>query len=44
VNGRRRYHTPEFRRRERLFPHHEDAECWVQENLSRLLLRRARGL
>ncbi len=36
-NGRRRIHTPEFRRRERLFPHYERAERWLDRNLTRLL-------
>jgi len=35
--GRRRVHTPEFRRRERLFPYLERAQAWIEENLSRLL-------
>ncbi len=33
VNGRRRVHTPEFRRRERLFRDHEKASRWIEENL-----------
>ncbi len=36
-NGRRRIHTPEFRRRERLFPNHQRAERWIERNLKRLL-------
>ena len=36
-NGRRRIHTPEFRRRERLFPDYERAERWLDRNLKRLL-------
>jgi hypothetical protein len=35
--GRRRVHTPEFRRRERLFPYLQRAQAWIEENLSRLL-------
>lgn len=31
------FHTPEFRRRERLFPGHAASEVWEQKNLSRLL-------
>lgn len=38
-NGRRLLHTPEFRRRERLFPDHQRAERWIQANLHRLLRR-----
>lgn len=33
---RRRIHTPEFRRREREFRHHERAERWIAKNLERL--------
>ena len=36
VNGRRRIHTPEFRRRERLYRHHDAAERWIEDNLERL--------
>jgi len=31
VNGRRRIHTPEFRRWERKFPHHAEAEKFLEE-------------
>jgi SprT-like family len=41
LNGRRHVHTPEFRRRERLFRHLTKAEKWVEEHLPDLL--RARG-
>ncbi len=41
-NGRRYFHTPEFRRRERHFRHFERADCWVRENLQ-LLLRARRA-
>lgn len=34
--GRRRLHTPEFRRREACHPDHERAEAWIRANLSRL--------
>ncbi len=34
--GRRRIHTPEFRRRERLYHRHEEAERWLDDNLERL--------
>lgn len=34
--GRRQIHPPEFRRREREFPHHEEAERWLAANLGRL--------
>jgi hypothetical protein len=40
-NGRRYFHTPEFRRRELEFRHFEKADLWVRENLQQLL--RARG-
>jgi hypothetical protein len=41
--GRRYFHTPEFRRRERQFRHFERADCWVRDNLQLLLrARRAR--
>jgi hypothetical protein len=36
-NGRRYFHTPEFRRRERCFRHFERADCWVRDNLQLLL-------
>lgn len=35
--GRRYFHTPEFRRRERCFRHFERADCWVRDNLQLLL-------
>lgn len=35
--GRRCIHTPEFRRRERLFPQFEDAERWIDRHIFRLL-------
>jgi hypothetical protein len=38
--GRRLVHTPEFRRRERLFPDHARAERWIARHLSELLRRR----
>ena len=31
------FHTPEFRRRERLFPSHQASEAWEKANLNRLL-------
>ncbi len=34
--GRRRLHTPEFRRRERLYPQYERAQRWIEKNLARL--------
>jgi predicted metal-dependent hydrolase len=44
-NGRRYFHTPEFRRRERLYRHLDKANRWIQEHLPELLrdrkLRRA---
>lgn len=36
-NGRRRIHTLEFRRRERLFSHHDQVERWLARHLPRLL-------
>jgi hypothetical protein len=36
-NGRRHFHTPEFRRRERGFRQLDRAESWIQENLPALL-------
>ncbi len=36
-NGRRRIHTPEFRRRERLLPSYQRAEHWLDRNLKRLI-------
>lgn len=41
-NGRRLFHTPEFRRRERLYRNLSRAERWIGENL-RALLRARRG-
>lgn len=38
--GRRRLHTPEFRRRERRFARHDAARAWVEEHLDELLARR----
>lgn len=37
VNGRRRVHTPEFRRREKLFRHYHKAERWIDRHLARLI-------
>lgn len=36
-DGRRRVHTPEFRRRERQFERFREAEAWIRDNLQRLL-------
>lgn len=36
-NGRRRVHTPEFRRREARYPHLAEARAWIRENLMRLV-------
>jgi len=36
-NGRRRLHSAEFRRRERLHPDHARAERWIRANLPKLL-------
>jgi hypothetical protein len=35
--GRRRVHTEEFNRRERVFPAYRRARRWEEENLSRFL-------
>jgi hypothetical protein len=40
-NGRRLFHTPEFRRRERQFRQLDRADAWIQENLPDLLQARA---
>ena len=40
-NGRRHFHTPEFRRRERLYRHLSKAERWIQEHLPELLAARS---
>jgi hypothetical protein len=40
-NGRRCFHTPEFRRRERQYRHLDKAERWIQEHLPDLLRARA---
>ncbi|MEM7351430.1 MAG: SprT-like domain-containing protein [Acidobacteriota bacterium] len=37
VGGRRRVHTPEFRRRERQFSHYHKAERWIDRHLARLI-------
>lgn len=39
-NGKRLFHTPEFRRRERQFRALDRAETWIQENLPDLLAAR----
>jgi predicted metal-dependent hydrolase len=39
-NGRRYFHTPEFRRRERLYRHLDKANRWIQEHLPELLRAR----
>lgn len=40
VNGRRRLHPPEFRRRERAYPDHARAERWIAAHLGRLVAAR----
>lgn len=40
-NGRRCFHTPEFRRREREYRHLDKADRWIQEHLPELLRARA---
>jgi hypothetical protein len=39
-NGRRFFHTPEFRRRERLFRQLDRANAWIQDHLPELLRAR----
>lgn len=39
-NGRRYFHTPEFRRREREYRHLQKADQWIQEHLPDLLRAR----
>jgi predicted metal-dependent hydrolase len=39
-NGRRYFHTPEFRRREREYRHLQKADQWIQEHLPELLRAR----
>jgi hypothetical protein len=39
-NGRRYFHTPEFRRRERLYRHLDKADRWIKEHLPDLLRAR----
>lgn len=41
-NGRRRLHTPEFRRRERQFEGHQEARRWIDHHLDELIRRRSR--
>lgn len=36
VNGRRYFHTPEFRRDEQRFAHYDAAEDWIERNVRRL--------
>ncbi len=40
VNGRRHFHTPEFRRRERLYRNLGRAERWIGEHMAELLQAR----
>ena len=40
-NGRRCFHTPEFRRREREYRHLDKADRWIQEHLPDLLRARS---
>jgi hypothetical protein len=40
---RRRIHPPEFRRRERLFAHYDDAEAWLVKHFDRLVKARRGG-
>lgn len=41
--GRRVVHGPDFRKRERAFRHHADAEAWETKNLTALLARASAG-
>lgn len=43
VAGRRRLHTPEFRRRERELDGYEEARRWIDRNLDSLVRRRGRS-
>lgn len=40
ANGRRYFHTPEFRKRERLYRNLGKADAWIKENLPQLLKAR----
>ncbi|MDY7093183.1 MAG: hypothetical protein SX243_09450 [Acidobacteriota bacterium] len=42
VGGRRRLHTPEFRRREALYVHYHQARAWIDAHLDQLLTQRYR--
>jgi hypothetical protein len=42
VRGRRRLHTPEFRRREALYVHYHQARAWIDAHLDHLLTQRYR--
>ena len=37
INGKRRFHTPEFRAQERAFPHYDRARRWERNNIDKLL-------
>ncbi len=37
INGKRRFHTPEFRAQERAFPHYARARAWERANIEKLL-------
>jgi hypothetical protein len=43
INGRRYYHTPEFKRDERLFARYEEAEAWIERNVRKLKRAARRG-
>ncbi len=43
-NGRRYFHTPEFRRRERFYRNLERANAWIHDHLSELLRARRGGV
>lgn len=36
INGRRYHHTPEFKKDERRFEHYQEAENWIEQNVSKL--------
>lgn len=36
INGRRYHHTPEFKKDERRFQYFQEAEDWIEQNVSRL--------
>jgi predicted metal-dependent hydrolase len=43
INGRRYYHTPEFKRDERRFERYDEAERWIEQNVRKLKREAKRG-